>query len=66
MAYRGPCTYTQMIHYGMASSVKVPVILVPSVQLPALTTHATEVGICCNLGTSDEDVPAEFNEIYVQ
>ena len=37
-----------------------------SVQLPAPTTDAIEVSICCDEGTSDEDVPVELIEIYVQ
>ena len=37
-----------------------------SVQLPAPTTDAIEVSICCDQGTSDEDVPVELIEIYVQ
>ena len=37
-----------------------------SVQIPAPTTDAIEVSICCDLSTSDEDVPIELIEIYVQ
>ena len=37
-----------------------------SVQLPAPTTDAIEVSICCDQGTSDEDVPIELIELYVQ
>ena len=37
-----------------------------SVQLPAPTTDAIEVSICCNQGTTDEDVPIELIEIFVQ
>ena len=37
-----------------------------SVQLPAPTTDAIEVKICCDQSTSDEDVPVELIEIYVQ
>ena len=37
-----------------------------SVQLPAPTTDAIEVSICCDQGTNDEDVPVELVEIYVQ
>ena len=37
-----------------------------SVQLPAPTTDAIEVSICCDQGTSDEDVLVELIEIYAQ
>ena len=37
-----------------------------SVHLPAPTTDAIEVSICCDQGTDDEDVPVELVEIYVQ
>ena len=37
-----------------------------SVQLPAPTTDAIEVSICCDQGTDDEDVPVALIEIYVQ
>ena len=37
-----------------------------SIQLPAPTTDAIEVSICCDQGTNDEDVPVELVEIYVQ
>ena len=37
-----------------------------SVQLPAPTTDAIEVSICCDQSTGDEDVPVELIEIYVQ
>ena len=37
-----------------------------SVQLPAPTTDAIEVSICCDQNTNDEDVPVELVEIYVQ
>ena len=37
-----------------------------SVQLPAPTTDAVEVSICCNQSTDDEDVPVELIEIHVQ
>ena len=37
-----------------------------SVQLPALTTDAIEVSICCDQGTGNEDVPVELIEIFVQ
>ena len=37
-----------------------------SVQLPAPTTDMIEVSICCDQGTSDEDVPVELLKIYVQ
>ena len=37
-----------------------------SVQLPAPATDAIEVSICCDQSTSDEDVPVELIEIYVQ
>ena len=57
----------------MASSVKVPAALVYtnsppwfSVQLPAQTTDAIEVRICCDQSTDDEDVPVELIETYVQ
>ena len=37
-----------------------------SVQLPAPTTDAIEVSICCDQDTDDEDVLVELIEIYVQ
>ena len=37
-----------------------------SVQIPAPTTDPIEVSICCDQSTSDEDVPIELIEIYVQ
>ena len=37
-----------------------------SVQLPAPTTDAIEVSICCDQSTNDEDVPVALMEIYVQ
>ena len=37
-----------------------------SVQLPAPTTDAIEVSICCNEGTSNEDIPVELIDLYVQ
>ena len=37
-----------------------------SVQILAPTTDAIEVSICCDQSTSDEDVPIELLEIYVQ
>ena len=37
-----------------------------SVQLPAPTTDAIEVSICCDQGTNDEDVPVKLIEIFVQ
>ena len=37
-----------------------------SVQLPAPTTDAIEVSICCDQHTSDEDVPVKLVEIFVQ
>jgi dynein heavy chain len=36
------------------------------VQLPAPTTDAIEVSICCDQGTDDEDVPITLIEIFVQ
>ena len=36
-----------------------------SVQLPAPTTDITEVNICCDQGTMDEDTPVELIEIYI-
>ena len=37
-----------------------------SVQLTAPTSDAIQVHICCNQGTSDEDIPVELIELYVQ
>ena len=37
-----------------------------SVQLPAPTTDAIQVHICCNEDTSNEDIPVELIELYVQ
>ena len=37
-----------------------------SVQLPAPTTDAIKVSICCDQDTNDEDVPVKLIEIYVQ
>ena len=37
-----------------------------SVQLPAPTTDAIEVSICCDQRTADEDVPVKLIEIFVQ
>jgi hypothetical protein len=37
-----------------------------SVQLPAPTTDAIEVSICCDQDTDDEDVPVKLIEIFVQ
>ena len=37
-----------------------------SVQLPAPTTDAIEVSICCDEGTSNEDIPVELIDLYVQ
>ena len=37
-----------------------------SVQLPAPITDMIEVSICCDQNTSDEDIPVELVEIYVQ
>jgi hypothetical protein len=37
-----------------------------SLQLPAPTTDAIEVSICCDQGTHDEDIPVKLIEIFVQ
>ena len=37
-----------------------------SIQLPAPTTDAIEVSICCDQDTHDEDVPIELIEIHMQ
>ena len=61
-----------MTHSGMASSVRVPAALVPSlppwfsVQFPAPTTDIIEVSICCDETTTSEDTPVEPIEIYMQ
>ena len=64
-----------MIPYGMTSSVKVPVTLVPtqsppwfSVQLPAATTESDVVNlsICSDNSTFNEDTPIVLLEIYAQ
>ena len=59
-----------MIHYGMASSVKITTALdllvyrffspmhgISVLQLPAPTTDMIEVSIYCDQGTNDEDTP---------
>ena len=61
-----PC---QMIHYGMASSVKVPVALVPT--LPHGSVYSFLLQQLMQLKSvfvviSDEDVPVELAAIYVQ
>ena len=37
-----------------------------SVQLPAPTTDAIKVSICCDEDTSNEDIPVELIDLYVQ
>ena len=65
--------YIPMTHSGMARSVRVGAVRVPSlphawfsVQLPAPTTDMIEVSICCDQDTMDEDTPVELIEIYMQ
>ena len=61
-----------MIHYGMASSVKVPAAMVPTLlhawfsdQLSAPTTDMIEIRICANESYDNEDTPIKLLELYV-
>ena len=58
-----------MIHYGIASSVKVPAALVPTLPHGSVYSYLLQQLmqlICCDQGTHDEDVPVQLIEIYVQ